>query len=454
MSFVRSISGIRATLGDDMTPEMVEQYVAAFAKATKSKKIAVGRDGRPSGDWIEKILSSTLSKCGVECDILGIVPTPTVQLMVEKFDYDAGIVITASHNPEQWNGLKFLNSSGVFLNEAENQKVWDLVDSGAIESDSENHTEIKFSEIVPIDFHIKSVTNSDFIAERLEIIKSRKFKVVVDAVNASGSVIIPKLLESLGCEVIAINCEGNGEFPHVPEPLPQYLTELSSKVAEVGADVGFAVDPDADRLVLVDESGACVSEEKTIALAIQSVMSSTTAEANKVAVVNLSTSSYSEWAARQFGGNVARCPVGEINVVSKMKEIGAIIGGEGSGGVILPNCHYGRDSLVGICLILGLMAQSNRSLSELSNDFPNYEMNKLKFDFAGNFENLKSRIIQEISSENVNLEDGLRIDSDGFWIHIRKSNTEPIIRLIYEKLNDSNIYETIDKIKSIIADTK
>lgn len=454
MSFVRSISGIRATLGDDMTPDMVAKYVAAFAKATNSKKIAVGRDGRPSGAWIEKIVSSTLSSRDVECNILGIVPTPTVQLMVEKFDYDAGIVITASHNPEQWNGLKFLNSNGVFLNETENQKVWDLVDSGVLEGDSNNPAKVKFSEVEPIDFHIKSVTNSRFISERLGIIKSRKFKVVVDAVNASGSIIIPKLLKAIGCDVIAINCEGNGEFPHVPEPLPQYLTELSAKVAEVGADVGFAVDPDADRLVLVDESGTCVSEEKTIALAIQSLMSASNDESKKNAVVNLSTSSYSEWAASQFGGKVARCPVGEINVVSKMKEIGAIIGGEGSGGVILPNCHYGRDSLVGICLILGLMAQSNRSLSELSNDFPAYEMKKLKFDFEGNFENLKSRIIEEISSVRVNLEDGLRIDSDGFWIHIRKSNTEPIIRLIYEKLKDSNLDDTIDKIKSIIADTK
>ncbi|MBE2188156.1 MAG: phosphoglucosamine mutase [Candidatus Kapabacteria bacterium] len=454
MSFVRSISGIRATLGDDMTPDMVAKYVLAFAKATNLKKIAVGRDGRPSGAWIEKIVSSTLSSRDVECNILGIVPTPTVQLMVEKFDYDAGIVITASHNPEQWNGLKFLNSNGVFLNETENQKVWDLVDSGLFENDIENHAEIKFSEIEPIDFHIKSVTNSRFISERLGIIKSRKFKVVVDAVNASGSIIIPKLLKGIGCDVIAINCEGNGEFPHVPEPLPQYLTELSAKVAEVGADVGFAVDPDADRLVLVDESGTCVSEEKTIALAIQSLMSASNDESKKNAVVNLSTSSYSEWAASQFGGKVARCPVGEINVVSKMKEIGAIIGGEGSGGVILPNCHYGRDSLVGICLILSLMAQSNRPLSELSNDFPAYEMKKLKFDFEGNFENLKSRIIEEISSVRVNLEDGLRIDTDSFWIHIRKSNTEPIIRLIYEKLNDSNIDETIDKIKSIITDTK
>jgi phosphomannomutase len=372
--------------------------------------------------------------------------------MVEKFDYDAGIVITASHNPEQWNGLKFLNSAGVFLNESENQKVWGLVDSNDAFAGPEKHSEIKYSEIEPMDFHIQSVTNSRFIAERLEIIKSRKFKVVVDAVNASGSIIIPKLLEYLGCEVIAINCEGNGVFPHVPEPLPQYLTELSQKVAAVGADVGFAVDPDADRLVLVDESGTCVSEEKTIALAIQSLMSATSDEIKKIAVVNLSTSSYSEWAARQFGGEISRCPVGEINVVSKMKEIGADIGGEGSGGVILPDCHYGRDSLVGICLILGLMAQSKRSLSELSNDFPDYEMKKLKFEFVGNFDNLKARIIEEISSDRVDLEDGLRIDSDGFWIHIRKSNTEPIIRLIYEKLNDSNIDDTIDKITSIIAE--
>jgi phosphomannomutase len=452
MSFVRSISGIRATLGDDMTPEMVAKYVVAFAKATKSKKIAVGRDGRPSGVWIEELVSSALSSYGVECVILGMVPTPTVQLMVEKFDYDAGIVITASHNPEQWNGLKFLNSAGVFLNESENQKVWGLVDSNDAFAGPEKHSEIKYSEIEPMDFHIQSVTNSRFIAERLEIIKSRKFKVVVDAVNASGSIIIPKLLEYLGCEVIAINCEGNGVFPHVPEPLPQYLTELSQKVAAVGADVGFAVDPDADRLVLVDESGTCVSEEKTIALAIQSLMSVTSDEIKKIAVVNLSTSSYSEWAARQFGGEISRCPVGEINVVSKMKEIGADIGGEGSGGVILPDCHYGRDSLVGICLILGLMAQSKRSLSELSNDFPDYEMKKLKFEFVGNFDNLKARIIEEISSDRVDLEDGLRIDSDGFWIHIRKSNTEPIIRLIYEKLNDSNIDDTIDKITSIIAE--
>lgn len=453
MSFVRSISGIRATLDDDLTPEIVALYVAAFAKSLNSKSVAVGRDGRPSGEWIEEIVLSTLNQCGVKSVRLGVVPTPTVQLIVEKFDFSGGIVITASHNPEQWNGLKFLNSSGVFLDEHENKILWDLVDTANCAYNSVSSNSLEHFSVDPIDFHIESVLKSRFIIEQLTSIKKRKFKVVIDSVNASGSLIIPKLLTKLGCEIVAINCEGTGEFPHVPEPLPQHLTELSKKVSEVVADIGFAVDPDADRLVLVDEHGNCVSEEKTIALAIQSVLSSIPDNENKKAVVNLSTSSFSEWVVNQLGGELFRCPVGEINVVGKMKNINAVIGGEGSGGVILPDCHYGRDSLVGICLILALMAQSGKSLSELSNSYPNYRMNKLKFDFSGNFEKLQHRLMNEMSKGKFNSEDGLRIDVDNHWIHLRKSNTEPIIRLIYEQLNDSNISDAIDKIKRIVEES-
>lgn len=454
MSFIRSISGLRATLGDDLLPEPVGNYTAAFSEISTPGKIVIGRDGRPSGKWIEQIVCGTLIACGREVVSLGTVPTPTVQLMVEELKAAGGIVITASHNPELWNGLKFLNYKGIFLDKDENEKLWECV----------NKKQFKFLSnfifpeigIFPdaIEHHISKILSSPIFAgtDKLEKIRKRKFKVVIDAVNSSGSVAISSLLASLGSIAIPLFCDGTGIFPHTPEPLPQNLTILAEAVKINNADLGIAVDPDADRLVLIDETGSPIGEEKTISLAVLAVLSNKelfSENDDYSVVVNLSTTRLVEDIAAKFGTKVFRSPVGEINVVKKMKEVRAIIGGEGSGGVILPACHYGRDSLVGTSLLLSFLADKNLTLGKLSNSLPKYEMLKFKQEFSGSLEPLIPIIKSKFPNANINEEDGIRIDLEKSWVQLRKSNTEPIIRIISEAETAEEAEELAEKIKSM-----
>lgn len=431
MAFIRSISGLRATLGDGLKPCRLSLYASAFAITLSNKKVIIGRDGRPSGKWIEHLITGALVASGCEVIQIGMAPTPTVQLEVEHSDAGGGIAITASHNPGDWNGLKFINSQGIFLDAEENAKLWKIVD------DFENvclPTELEFSEVYhdkdATHNHIKRILELNSIKSNFSKIKKKNFKVVVDSVNSSGSFIVPELLRSFGCEVIDIFCDGSGLFPHIPEPLPENLIDLAETVKAVKADLGIAVDPDADRLVLIDENGNPIGEEKTIALAVESVLQTSTHIGS--IVVNLSSSSMSEKIADKFGFTTHRAAVGEINVVKKMKEVGAIIGGEGSGGVILPECHYGRDSLVGIALILNLLTTKNKSLSELSADLPKFSMIKLKKPFSGDLNNLIENLSNEYSQNKISIEDGIRIDFDDSWVQLRASNTEPIVRVIAE----------------------
>lgn len=454
MAFVRSISGIRATINDDLTPIMISRYTYCLIKSLNVKRLAVGSDGRPSGLWIEQIVSDTALSCGVEVVLLGVVPTPTVQLIVENLDFDAGIVITASHNPAEWNGLKFLGSDGVFLDETINRQIWQIADNCQPQSVSSGIFKLNQVNINPDDYHIKKVITNSLISKYLDSIKNRKFKVVVDAVNASGSKIVPALLSQLECDVIPLHCDSSGVFPHTPEPLPENLTDLCDSVKSNQADLGIAVDPDADRLVIIDDKGECIGEEKTIALAIMAVLEAQTNKSGQKVVVNLSTSSLSEWVAKQYQSEILRAPVGEINVVKKIRESEAIIGGEGSGGVIFPSVHYGRDSLVGIALILSLIASKDVTMSNLSATFPNYYMKKLKFDFNGDFDLLKNKIVSRVKPLSVNFDDGIRCDFTNLWFHIRKSNTEPIIRLIYETLDEDYDYDIIPTITALINELK
>jgi len=452
MSFIRSISGLRATLSDGLLPETVSRYAAAFSQFCPDGKILIGRDGRPSGEWVEKIIQGTLSACGREVVILGVVPTPTVQLMVEEMQAAGGIVVTASHNPEQWNGMKFINQSGVFLDKEENEKLWKFADSGNLKFINTNDFPQPDYDYTAIDKHINKILSLDLLKKSSfpENVKSSGLKIVVDAVNSSGSVAVLSLLAKMGLEGIPLYCDGTGIFPHTPEPLAENLTELAKAVIVHKADLGIAVDPDADRLVLIDETGTPIGEEKTISLAVWSVLENMKHYGEvkvRNVVVNYSTTRLVNDIAEKYGYNIHRSAVGEINVVKKMKECGAIIGGEGSGGVILPACHYGRDSLVGIALVLNLLAQTGKKLSELTEEFPAYQMFKYKQEFSGSIEKILIKVAKHFKSAQITLEDGIRIDLPKSWVQLRSSNTEPIIRIIAEAETKTVAMELIEIVK-------
>ncbi len=431
---VRSISGLRATLGDDLTPALIARYAGAFAHYTSGGPIAVGRDGRLGGEAIERIVIGTLTACGVTVHRLGVVPTPTVQLATGTSEATGGISITASHNPEEWNGLKFLGPDGLFLGPAEVAKFFEIVDNGIINlvGFRDQGSVVERTEI--IDEHTGRVLALPFIDR--DAIRERALHVVVDAVNASGSVIVPRLLEELGVRVTPLHCDSSGLFPHTPEPLPQNLTGLSEAVRTHGADLGIAVDPDADRLVLIDEHGEAIGEEYTITLAADYILPrAEILDAKRSVAVNLSTTRAVDDVAARHGAEVVRTAVGEINVVEGLQRSGGVIGGEGSGGVILPALHFGRDSLAGIVLTLSALAASRMSLSELRASLPDYVIVKVKIaleDRAQIGAVLDTIRTHYSGSARINETDGLRLDFERSWAHIRPSNTEPILRIITE----------------------
>lgn len=443
MPIIKSISGLRATLDGSLNEQLIKEYINAFSIVVESGTIAIGRDGRPSGEWIESIVIDELTANGFNVINLGIVPTPTVQLIVEKYNCSAGISITASHNPDNWNGLKFINSKGIFFDAEENKFLWDNL--GKTPKKSKLKGKI-IDNINSRDFHIDLILDNLLIQNVINDIRKRKFKVVIDCVNAAASVIAPKLLREFGCEVIGLNCNESGLFPHNPEPLTENLSELRYNVKELSADLGIAIDPDGDRLVLIDENGEAIGEEKTVCIAIESVL----LERKGNVTVNYSTTNLSKIIAEKYGVNFYKAPVGEINVVKKMKETLSIIGGEGSGGVIFPEIHYGRDSLVGIALLLRLLTIKNQSLSELNNNYPKLEMIKTKQEFYGDIENIKAKIKEKYYKATIIEEDGIVINLGNDWIQIRKSNTEPIIRIIAESISREKAESLVNSIKQLV----
>ena len=425
-----SISGIRGILGESLTPENIVKYTTAFAKYVKGRRVVIGRDGRLNGELIEKIIESTLLLNGCEVVNIGVAPTPTITLAVETLKAEGGISITASHNPQQWNGMKFINSKGIFLNSRENKEF--LAQVNNTKSSLVSWDKIKPLEYYPdfFDFHIEKVLNIKSI--NVSKIKKRKFRVVIDAVNGSGSVIVPALLESLGCEVIKIDCDGSGIFTRKPEPVPENLNTACKAVKKFKADLGVIVDPDADRLVLITEKGEPFGEENTITTVINHVLRKAP-KVKRIAAVNLSTSRSVDDIVKLHGGKLYKAPVGEINVIGKMKNSRAIIGGEGSGGVILPEVHYGRDSLVGIAVILSEFAERGGRVSEYKKQLPEYHIRKTKINLANvNADSILKFLKKKYSAHKQNSEDGLRIDFEYSWANFRKSNTEPIIRIITE----------------------
>jgi phosphomannomutase len=451
MSLIVSISGVRGVVGESLTPDVAVLYSKAFAKYCLQRtpqgnkcKIILGRDGRITGKILTNIISSTLLSMGCNVVAIGVCPTPTVALAVEKSDAVGGIAVTASHNPMQWNGMKFFNQEGLFLDADEMEDFLEVLNSGKISYAFWNKIGTHVSDPSWIQKHINTVLQLDHID--IEKIKSRKFKVVLDCINSSGGVIVPPLLKTLGCDVVEMNCDISGVFAHTPEPIPENLTALAQKVRDEKANIGIAVDPDVDRLVLITEKGEPLGEEYTIASVVKFILSKTGKEKSEKVVVNLSTTRVVDDIARSYNAEVVRTPVGEINVAKKMKEVSAVIGGEGSGGIILPEAHYGRDAIVGIGLVLQMLAEFGGSLSEYKATLPQYYITKSKVEIGSlNPDKLLNRVIQEYKKEKINTEDGVKIDFADSWVHLRKSNTEPIVRIIAEAKNKDTAEKLVNK---------
>ena len=438
MTLIKSISGIRGTIGgavsDNLTPIDAVKFAAAYGMWIKEQRkktnyrVVIGRDARISGEMIQSLVMNTLVGMGIDVVNLGLSTTPTVEVAVPMEHADGGLILTASHNPKQWNALKLLDSNGEFLNATHSQRVLDLAES----------EEVIFAEVDDLgkitvndayfDLHIDEVLDLDYVD--VEAIKSCKFKVVVDGVNSTGGIAVPLLLERLGVEPIKLHCTPNGHFPHNPEPLKAHLTDLSEKVVQTGADFGIAVDPDVDRLAFMDEKGELFGEEYTLVACADYVLSHN--KGNTVS--NLSSTRALRDVTEKHGGTYTASAVGEVNVVNAMKANKAVIGGEGNGGVILPEAHYGRDALVGIALFLSLLAEKQISVSALKNTYPLYFMSKKKIDLNPTIDvdGLLQLIENKYANEPLTTVDGVKIDFADSWVHLRKSNTEPIIRIYTE----------------------
>ena len=420
-----SVSGIRGIVGDGLDPNTLVKYVSAYADYCGGK-IVIGRDARITGEMVYHLVVGTLLSKGIDVIDIGITPTPTVLLTVSKLKAAGGIAISASHNPNEWNALKLLNNKGEFMFPEEHKEYINLLDNNAKYVSWEKLGKLTVDKTA-LQSHIDAVLNMKYID--LEAIRKRKFKILLDCVNGAGVYVMPQLLKEFGCEVVEYDCEKTGIFSRKPEPLPENLIGTMAKVKTHNVDLGIVVDPDVDRLVLITEKGEPFGEENTIAQAVKFILSKEKGNS----VVNLSTTRSVDDIAKSYNCKVFRSPVGEANVVKKMKEVNAIIGGEGSGGVIFPALHYGRDALVGTAIVLQHLLEFGGTISELKAQMPEYHIAKAKIEVGDkNPDKLIESLKQKYSKENINVDDGLRIDFSDHWVHFRKSNTEPIIRCIVE----------------------
>ncbi len=430
-TLMKSISGIRGIVGETLTPALIATVGSAFAAYCKRGTVVIGRDTRPSGSAIERGLESALLLSGASIINIGVVPTPTVQIMVEHLRADGGIVISASHNPIEWNAFKLVGKSGTFLTGTEIEKLFKLMEGGFEYPRWNGIGSLRYDDHAD-EIHIQKILS---VIDTDEI-RKRHFKIALDSVNGAGSLITIKLLKELGCEAVPVHCDPTGIFPRGAEPIAENLSDLARAVLSEGADIGFAQDPDADRLAIIDERGKPIGEESTIALAVEHQLSKSTGRV----VINLSTTKAVDDIALRHGAAVARTKVGEIHVVNEMLRMGARIGGEGNGGVISPDVHHGRDSLVGIGYVLEMMANRNKKISSLVSELPKYSMKKGSVRLSGNgtHASLLKRLKKEYAGQKVTDIDGLRIEFldgseySGGWVHLRPSNTEPIFRIIAE----------------------
>lgn len=458
MTLIKSISGIRGTIGgqpgEGLSPIDLVKYTAAFATWIKDSSgkqkptVVVGRDARISGPMVSAIVVSTLTGMGCNVVNIGLATTPTTELAVTAEKADGGIILTASHNPKQWNALKLLGNKGEFLNAAEGEKVLQIADNGNYVfvgvDDLGNVTEKDYT-----DYHIQHVLNLELVDHAA--IEKAGFSVAVDAVNSVGGVVVPRLLMALGVKnVVEINCEPTGHFAHTPEPLPENLVETSAIVKENKVDVCFVVDPDVDRLVVVNEDGSMFSEEYTLVAVSDYILSKTPGNT----VSNLSSSRALRDVTEKHGCSYSPAAVGEVNVVEKMKETGAVIGGEGNGGVIYPASHYGRDALVGAALFLTHLAKSGLKCTELRKAYPDYFMSKNKIELTPGIDvdALLVEVQKRYSNEKVTTIDGVKIDFAESWVHLRKSNTEPIIRIYSEAKSEEEAKNIAQKVIQTIKE--
>jgi len=416
MKLMRSISGIRGVVGQTLTSQVIVSHTKAFLDLINARKIVIGRDSRPTGEEICGLVCSVCGLSGVEVVDCGLATTPTVELLVEQLGASGGIIVTASHNPIEWNALKFLNNKGMFLGPNEVKELFAKADAFGKKESFEGGD----------DMHIKATIALPFV--NAQKIRERKFKVAVDAVNGAGSFALPKLLTELGCEVVKIHCEPNGIFPRGAEPLQENLGDLGKAVKENKCDIGFALDPDADRCAIVDENGDAIGEEYTLAIAAETVLERDA----KPLSINLSTSRMCEDLAEKFGVKCYRTAVGEINVSLDMMEHGCIVGGEGNGGVILPALHYGRDSLVSAALVLDLLARHGIKVSDWIKNHPSYAMLKKKFEIKNPVSEAMEKAKKAFAGWKTDERDGLWLGKGKSFAHLRASNTEPVIRIIAE----------------------
>ncbi|MEC3964573.1 phosphoglucosamine mutase [Flagellimonas halotolerans] len=452
MTLIKSISGIRGTIGgntnDNLTPVDAVKFAAAYGTWLKSYsnkqklKVVIGRDARLSGEMIQNLVVSTLVGLGIDVIDLGLSTTPTVEIAVPLEKADGGIILTASHNPKQWNALKLLNERGEFLDAEQGAKILELAE----EEDFEFAEVDDLGEIIKndsyIDIHIDEVLELSLVDA--DVIRGKGFKVVVDGVNSTGGIAIPKLLEELGVEVVKLYCDPTGHFPHNPEPLKEHLGDICKKVVEEKADFGIVVDPDVDRLAFISNDGEMFGEEYTLVACADYVLGKT--KGNTVS--NLSSSRALRDVTEKHGGTYEAAAVGEVNVVTKMKENNAIIGGEGNGGIIYPESHYGRDALVGTALFLMLMAERGGTVAELRASYPSYFMSKKKIQLTPDLDvdALLDAMHNKYKDEEVSTIDGVKIDFPENWVHLRKSNTEPIIRIYTEAKSQNEADSLADRI--------
>jgi phosphomannomutase len=454
LALIKSISGTRGTIGgkvgENFTAQDIVQSTAAYAQwllqAGQRPTVVVGRDARISGSLVSELVGSTLRMMGISVLDLGLSTTPTVEIAVQQEAAGGGIIITASHNPQEWNALKFLNSTGEFISDSDGKEILRLANSDEIVYATIDKIGSNNKLVGYIQKHINLILGLDLV--RHASIQHRKFKIVVDCINSTGALSIVPLLEQLGCEVIAINDAANGRFAHNPEPLPQHLTELAQEVVKQKADLGVAVDPDVDRLAIVCEDGEMFGEEYTLVAVADYVLKHH--KGNTVS--NLSSTQALQKITEKHGGVHYASAVGEVNVVRKMKEVQAVIGGEGNGGVIYPVLHYGRDAMVGIALFLSSLVEYNKTVSRLRQSLPHYVMVKDKIQLQPNIniDTLLAQLTNKYKNYPQNTEDGLKIFVDDNWLHLRSSNTEPIIRIYAESNFEVTALNLINKIKSDI----
>lgn len=451
MTLIKSISGIRGTIGgkagEALTPQDIVEISAAYAQWVKKhsgiNKVVVGRDARISGEMVKNLVNATLTACGIDVIDLDYSTTPTVEMAVTMENAGGGIIITASHNPKQWNALKLLNHKGEFLSGAAGQEVLDIAKEGNYEYEKVEHlgSIIRIDDY--IDRHIEKILALPLVDA--ELVSKQEYCIVIDCVNSTGAIAVPKLLKAMGVKTIhEIYCTVDGKFGHNPEPLPENLGALSQEVRFHKADLGIAVDPDVDRLALVCEDGNFFGEEYTLVAVADYILMNT--KGNTVS--NLSSSRALKDITLKYGQEYHTSAVGEVHVVSRMKEVNAVIGGEGNGGIIYPELHYGRDALVGIALFLTHLAKSGKSVSQLRNQYPNYfiSKNKITLDETMNLDKVMEKVFEKYKQNQISREDGIRIDFEKDWIHLRKSNTEPIIRIYSESQSQTTAENLAEKL--------